>query len=415
MRTPAISTINQRANVNDAPTRASLRASVGAPMRARSLAAQELSAQDIAAWSALESRALEHNAYLSPHFVFPALRHLDPHLPVQILVIERAAPGCVQWVGLGVFQLSARSSTFPMAHLAAYRSEHSFASGVLLDREHAKDALLAMLAHVRALPGNVHGIDFGHTWADGAQAELMRGAFAEESLTISVYKTVERSVLDCQSIGDAALAAIAPNKRQDLERRAKRLRGRGSVTWATECAAQQVPRCTEDFLELEAARWRGRQGSALRDCPRGAAFFRECMAGFASEGRALFTELRLDGKLIATTSNVISGNTGFAFKIGWDLAYKNFSPGWLNELEFLRQPSPATAGLTHFDSGASPGSYIDDLWPGRRTMAGTAVALTQVGGAALSTLDTARAFKRGGWVCIGPALYDAGAALAAIV
>src|SRR4029079_17342593 len=96
--------------------------------------------------------------------------------------------------------------------------------------------------------------------------------------------------------------------------------------------------------------------------------FREMIAGFGAEERALFIELQLDGKVVATTSNLISGRAGFAFKIGWQPELANVSPGRLAELAWLQHlySHETMAGLQFWDSGATEGSYIEKLWPGRR-------------------------------------------------
>src|SRR5690348_6216736 len=54
----------------------------------REFDARAVPAEVISGGTALESRALEPNAYLSPHIVLPAARHLDPELPVLVLVVE---------------------------------------------------------------------------------------------------------------------------------------------------------------------------------------------------------------------------------------------------------------------------------------------------------------------------------------
>jgi CelD/BcsL family acetyltransferase involved in cellulose biosynthesis len=92
------------------------------------------------------------------------------------------------------------------------------------------------------------------------------------------------------------------------------------------------------------------------------------ISGFASEGRALFTELTFDGRAIASTCNFTAGNVGFAFKIGWDPEFKAFSPGLLNEVEFMRRAGTEFPDLTYFDSGASADSFINNLWLERQNL-----------------------------------------------
>ena len=71
------------------------------------------------------------------------------------------------------------------------------------------------------------------------------------------------------------------------------------------------------------------------------------------------------------------------------------SPGVLNEVELMRSfQQGACSDLEFFDSGATEGSYMDNLWTGRRTLISTAIASTSIGTAALRASRLASAMKR---------------------
>ena len=89
---------------------------------------------------------------------------------------------------------------------------------------------------------------------------------------------------------------------------------------------------------------------------------------FNKDGRAFFTELRLNDEIISSTSNIISGNAGFAFKSGWDIAYAKYSPGILNRLTFMDDKEYVSKQLEYMDSGSSKESYINYIWPEKRQM-----------------------------------------------
>jgi hypothetical protein len=120
------------------------------------------------------------------------------------------------------------------------------------------------------------------------------------------------------------------------------------------------------------------------------------VARFGAQDRAVFVELQLDGKVVAATSNFISGQGGFAFKIGWLPELANMSPGRLAELGLLRgiYNHDALSSLQFWDSGAAPGSYIEKLWPGRRQLVTLGVGCSLVGASALAAVHTARTIKR---------------------
>src|SRR5262245_57575466 len=62
-------------------------------LRVHTTTPHDIEAATVAAWSDLEARALEANAYLSPYFVLPALRHLEPAAPIVIVLVERDHQG----------------------------------------------------------------------------------------------------------------------------------------------------------------------------------------------------------------------------------------------------------------------------------------------------------------------------------
>jgi hypothetical protein len=148
-------------------------AGTGLSVRVRHLA--ELDEGTDEAWVRLERRAVDANAFLSPHFVRPALRHLEPDL--DPVVLTASAPDG-ELVGLGVFRDRGPSRRFPLRHLGAFRSKHSYLSGWLLDRDAAPEAMRALLGYV-STPGTLwHGVVFPHAPADVAHGLMLEAADA---------------------------------------------------------------------------------------------------------------------------------------------------------------------------------------------------------------------------------------------
>ena len=169
---------------------------------------------------------------------------------------------------------------------------------------------------------------------------------------------------------------------------------RGQVAWRLLGADGMPDSAVESLLRLEHLGWKGSGGSSLRSQPAQEAFFREVVARFAAERRVQFSEITLDGAAIASACNFISGRMAFAFKIGWDPQLRCCSPGWLNEVEYLRSAGTHLAGIELVDSGASEDSYINELWLDRRTIATLTVPLSFTGRLAMGGLTSVRMLKR---------------------
>jgi hypothetical protein len=174
------------------------------------------------------------------------------------------------------------------------------------------------------------------------------------------------------------------------------LEEKGNVRWRALFGTEVEDGNIEHFLEVEHMGWKGERGTSLRSRPSHEVFFREMVNGFREGERLFFTEMCLDGVVIASTSNLISGGAGFAFKIGYHPGYAKMSPGVLNEVEFIQHAPNLCKLLSYIDSGALEGSYIDQLWAGRRILVSGTFGTTPLGRKVLWGLERMRRIKRWG-------------------
>lgn len=344
------------------------------------------------AWSQLEDRALEPNAYLSPDFVLPTIAHLEPADRLRIVAVRRTGTPAAL-VALGVFRICPGSRHLPLPHLQGFLGVHSFLGGLLLDRDEAEPALEAFFDGLRTLVWRWQGVVLERCWSDGAQADLLRRVLDTRRLHHQAADTCQRAVLALPVDAEAHLAGLSASLRQNLGRCRRRLQEQGELHCRTLREPVSCGQVVEDFLALEHMGWKGERGSSLRADPRHEAFFRDMMARFARRGRALVTHISVAGRPVAATSNLISGQAGFAFKVGWDPAFAKFSPGMLCEAEFLRAAGHACPEVTQFDSGSSPGSYMEGIWPARRGMHTCVIAVSSAARVALGLTGALRASR----------------------
>jgi hypothetical protein len=361
----------------------------------RSTAADRVCAGDVTAWAALESRALEPNAYLSPHFVRPAARHLAGSRMPQVYFVERRSSGMRELVGVAVLLVAAPGLGFPARRLVGFRTHYSPVGGLLLDREFPLETLDALLRHLRAAGMHPGAVQLPLIWRDGPLPTLARAAAGEVGFDIGLAEATPRAVLVPTNARTQLESKALAHRLRDLGRRRRRLEERGAIGWRLHRDAGIPESAIEALLVLEHMGWKGSGGTSLRSAPAREAFFREMVAGFAAERRAIFSELTLEGTPIATTCNFISGRSGFAFKIGWNPELRGYSPGWLNELEFMRAAGERLVDVDFMDSGATVDSYINELWLERRTLATLTIPLSLTGRLALSGISSARRLKRG--------------------
>ena len=324
----------------------------------------ELTDQHVKRWSELEGRSIEQNAYLSPYFILPALKHFPPRGKPIIVFIERGKDTESELLGVGVFECSPRTIRLPVRHLKAYRSPHTYLTGLMIDKEHFRETTNAFFSFFHDSRADWCGVELVNRMKDTELAYQFDIAASEFDMCWFEYSSQRRPILLPERSGDANLKTVlSSRRRKTLRQNLRRLNELGKVEWRVAVGQEIEPACIDTFLQLEHMGWKKESGSSLLSHANHEAFFREMMNGFAQAGRAFFAELSMNGKVISSTSNLISGCAGFGFKIGWDEAFSKLGPGTLNEVEFMKYFPELLPNIKYVDSGAEDGSYIAELWP----------------------------------------------------
>ncbi len=143
--------------------------------------------------------------------------------------------------------------------------------------------------------------------------------------------------------------------------------------WLDEDA--DLPIWCDDFLRLEMAGWKGREGSAMAADTATERFFRDLLEG-AQEAKSLaMCRLTLDGRPIAMLVTLVADGAGFSFKTAYDETLAAYSPGVL--LQRYNLDLRSRAKLDWIDSCARPDHpMIDTLWTERRALGWYAVSLS---------------------------------------
>ena len=168
----------------------------------------------------------------------------------------------------------------PFGVADVWRSDQAPLAALLVDRETAGRALESMTDWLaRNWPGTV-GLGLANVDVGGALAQAFRDLSVRRSLRLEISNPRRRAALACGA-GAGFETLIAARRRKEWGRLKRRLMdcGRLDFDWS------DGPGAVEDFLRLEAAGWKGAQGTALAADPKRAAFARETLGGFAARGR----------------------------------------------------------------------------------------------------------------------------------
>jgi Acetyltransferase (GNAT) domain len=123
--------------------------------------------------------------------------------------------------------------------------------------------------------------------------------------------------------------------RSDLKRFRRKLESRGSVSVEIHRGADVKDSFLQDFLALEAAGWKGRNGTSILDDPSVVAFYTTLVRNFAAQGRWEWQAIRVDGRLVAAGMGVRCGDILMLPKFAFDEEFAECRPGSLLTKEII--------------------------------------------------------------------------------
>ncbi|TWC07544.1 CelD/BcsL family acetyltransferase involved in cellulose biosynthesis [Bradyrhizobium macuxiense] len=173
---------------------------------------------------------------------------------------------------------------------------------------------------------------------------------------------VERPFADrCSGIKKSG--ATRKKLRQDWNR----LSATGQVEIVNGRTAPEAEAAFEVFLALEAASWKGKQGTALLCDAGDAQFARRLIRNLAAHNLASVALLSVDGVAITGQVLIYSGRKAYTWKTAFDASYARFSPGALL-ISKITEALLESGQVAAIDSCASADGIMAQLWTGRRTM-----------------------------------------------
>ncbi len=233
-----------------------------------------------------------------------------------------------------------------LAAVAVFRGENSVRT--LEENEHFP---VCDVAVDWSLPGVADALL--DDWMDGQSELLLARLPADGSLTRELELAARSrgsEIAICRSQGDAFLpltggvdtvrSLFSGRSIRDSRKHEANLIQIGHLTVHHDTTISRA--LLHEAFELEAAGWKGREGSPMAAQPETKAFY-ETLAELGSRNHEMILHsLRLDGKMIAFELATRSGGRMDVLKIGYDETYAKHSPG--NVLRWHVIESEATKG-----------------------------------------------------------------------
>jgi CelD/BcsL family acetyltransferase involved in cellulose biosynthesis len=331
-----------------------------------------------AAWQDLAQRA-DANAFYEPWCLLPALEQFGLGREMRVVFVQDAG----RLLGVFPMELRSRFHGLPLRHLVAWRHAHQFLAAPLVDRDCAGAVWRRFLAWARGEGACFVGL--AEMPSDGVSGAALR---AEAGQRVQVADQFTRAMLmrDAASAEDYLAQSASAGSRKDWRRLMRRLSEQGALQVRSLQAGEDAVPWIEGFLTLEAAGWKGRDGTALANDPAAAAFFRTMAMGAHGRGALHMAGLFMDGQPVALQCNLFAGGEGFAFKVAFDEAWAAFSPGVLLEVEAIRDVY-ARPGFTSMDACTGRDHpLMGRLWRGTRRIDHLRVATNLRGAVVLALL-----------------------------
>jgi CelD/BcsL family acetyltransferase involved in cellulose biosynthesis len=337
-------------------------------------------------WSRLAASALEPNPFHEPAMVLAAARHLAEARDARVVAVEDGD-------GLAaVLPLRPRRSyrRVPMPVLHDVLHPLAFLGTPLVRREAPEVALAALLEHLEQ-GARERWLVLETVPAEGPVRAALDAALAARRLPATGVLGFERPVLRRRPEPTYLDGRFDARRRKELRRQRRRLaEALGVEAGTTELAGGRPPAAVEGaiaaFLRLEAAGWKGREGTAVAAAPELAACFAAALTAFAADGRLRVWALGGGGREAAMVCGVCAGDTLFHLKTAYDEALAPASPGLLLELDLI-EAFHRDLGTAWLDSctDAGPGPSRR-LYPDRRRLETLAIGLDRRTGAAATRL-----------------------------
>lgn len=310
------------------------------------------------AWSDLVTRA-SPNVFMNPVVLKAAQDNM--FATVHMLCAWDDGAATRKLVGLWALQERQLFSLGP-AVLEALPYEYAFLSNPVVDPAYAEEVMVAFFAAIRSSKSLPRVVSLKQLDAEAPSYRAMRKIFAEDGNRVLELGESLRPVASPET-GVKKSGSTRKKLRQDWNR----LSALGAVDIVNVRDGEAAKQDFETFLTLESASWKGAEGTALLSSAHDALFVRRMFSSLAERREASVALLRVDGRAIAAQVLMYCGKTAFTWKTAFNAEFGKFSPGALL-IDKVTEELFAGAGIEAIDSCSVEGSFMANLWTGRRAM-----------------------------------------------
>ena len=349
--------------------------------------------QFAAEWRALAAHAIEPNVFYEPAFALAAQPVFGRDMNAG-LVWSRSTPA--RLVGLFPARIERRRYGLPLSVLAGWTHPYAPLGAPLVDRDAAEAVIAAWLDHLALRADLPKLMLLPYCPAEGPLARAFGAALAVRGGRSAAFAPHRRALL--APSGERANyleRAVGHKKLKELRRQKRRLGDRGVVMGSITNEPAALASALGDFLDLEAAGWKGVAGTAAKNDHAIRNFMESAVPQLAGEGKARVARLFLDTRAIAALILLRSGDTEWCWKIAYDEGVAQASPG-VQVLLDVTQAILDDESIARADSCATPDHpMIDHVWRERLALADRLIGVAPRGAAQFALARMLEGARRG--------------------
>ena len=317
-------------------------------------------------WRRLAWRAVEPNAFYEPAFALAAAPLLGAS--VQVGLIWSQTPR--QLVGLFPVRVDRGRYGVPFSILVGWTHPYAPYGMPLVDRDMVEPVIAAWVDHIAHDPGLPDLVLMPFLGQAGPFASTLADVLARRGCQATAFDRHQRPLLaPGANRADYFQRTMGGKRFRHFRRRQRRLEELGGVCFEQLQNTEAVARGLDDFFRIEAIGWKGRSGTAAAQNEAVHRFMRSAVTALSAEGKVAIERLSAGGKTIAAAIALKSGDGAWGWKVAYDEAYADYSPGIL-AVAGLTEALLAEPGIAQADSCASADDTMaPQLWAESLTIA----------------------------------------------
>jgi CelD/BcsL family acetyltransferase involved in cellulose biosynthesis len=266
--------------------------------------------------------------FLRPEWIAAYLRAFEPGSEIVLLT---ASIGEKLAAIMPLIRKSCWYAGVPMVKLAGPANAHSVQFDIArLPGAAGEAAVRALWGLLKKTPG-WHMLELP-VFPDNGACQRLMGWAAEEGLRSLTFLFQDSPILRMQPDGEGRLnwlGGTSRHFRHELRRFARLLEAETGSKPQLVRETQANPSLLGQFYELEAAGWKGHEGSAIQCSSETRAFYDQIAREAAARGYLRLYSLEVNGSMVAGAFGVTTEGCSYPMKIAYDEGLRRCGPGQL--------------------------------------------------------------------------------------